>query len=89
MCRRIYALETAFENVRTTSDWRQPKGAAALRWKSKVRWDLANKIDVRAVWGDVESEPGIERELQYRLKERALLNKYVEQATAGGTSDED
>eukprot|EP00972_Heterocapsa_arctica_P076194 11241308-Heterocapsa_arctica.AAC.1 len=79
MCRRIYALKKAFENVKTANDWRQPKGAGAAKWKSKVRWDLANEIDIRALSGDVESLPGIDKELQGRLKERALLNKYVDQ----------
>jgi hypothetical protein len=88
MCRRIYALKKAFENVKTANDWRQPKGAGAAKWKSKVRWDLANEIDIRALAGDVESLPGIDKELQGRLKERALLNKYVDQVTAGGAADE-
>ena len=88
VCRRIYALKKAFELVKTASDWRQPKGAAASKWKSKVRWDLANEIDVRALSGDSEALPSVDRELQSRLKERALLNKYVENATSG-TVEED
>eukprot|EP00972_Heterocapsa_arctica_P019583 2890142-Heterocapsa_arctica.AAC.1 len=52
MCRRIYALKKAFENVKTANDWKQPKGSAAAKWKSKVRWDLANEIDIRALSGD-------------------------------------
>jgi hypothetical protein len=88
LCRRILALETAFENVKSMKDWRQPSGTASRRWKSKVRWDLAGRIDVRAVSGDTESEPGIEGYLQHRLKERALLNKYVDQVTVGGAADD-
>ena len=73
IARRIYALKKAFENVRNAHDWRQPKGAAGSKWKSKVRWDLANEIDLRALSGEVGALPGVDKELQGRLKDRALL----------------
>ena len=82
IARRIYALKKAVENVRAVNDWRQPKGAAGSKWKSKVRWDLANEIDLRALSGELEALPGVDKELQGRLKDRALLTKYVEQAAA-------
>ena len=81
IARRIYALKKAFESAHSVNDWRQPKGAAASKWKSKVRWDLANEIDVRALSTAGESLPDIDRELQLRLKDRALMQKYVDQAT--------
>ena len=80
IARRIYALKKAFEAVTSINDWRQPKGAAASKWKSKVRWDLANEIDVRALSTAGESLPDIDKELQVRLKDRALMQKYVDQA---------
>ena len=70
IARRIYALKKAFENVRNASDWRRPKGAAGSKWKSKVRWDLANEIDLRALSGEVEALPGVDKELQGRRKDR-------------------
>ena len=89
LARRIYALKKAFENVKNANDWRQPKGAGAAKWKSKVRWDLANEIDLRALTGDMESIPSVDKELQARMKERALLHKYVDQAATAGASVED
>ena len=87
IARRIYA--NAFENVRNASDWRQPKGAAGSKWKSKLRWDLANEIDLRALSGEMEALPGIDKELQCRLKDRALLTKHVGQAAAvAGVAEE-
>eukprot|EP00972_Heterocapsa_arctica_P038865 5726972-Heterocapsa_arctica.AAC.1 len=87
--RRIYALKKAFEQVRTAGDWRQPRGAAASKWKSKVRWDLANEIDMRALSGEVESLPGVDKGLQTRLKESALLSKHVDQAVSSYGAAED
>ena len=82
IARRIYALKKAFENVRNAIDWRQPKGVAGSKWKSKVRWDFANEIDLRALSGEVEALPGVDKELQGRLKDRAFLMKHVGQAAA-------
>ena len=48
----------------------QPKGAAGSKWKSKVRWDLENEIDLRALSGEVEALPGVDKELQGRRKDR-------------------
>ena len=90
LARRIYALKKAFEQVKCANDWRQPKGAASSKWKSKVRWDLANEIDMRALSGEVENLPGVDRELQARMRERALLSKYVDNAVtaSGGVAEE-
>ena len=89
VCRRVYALKKAFEGVKCAADWRQPKGAAASKWKSKVRWDLANEIDMRAVLGDTDALPAVDRELQGRLRDRALMSKYIEGAAAGAPVGED
>ena len=89
VCRRIYALKKAFEQVRSSADWKQPKGAAASKWKSKVRWGLANEIDLRALSAEGESLPEVDKELQARLKDRALMSKYVDGLAVPGTADED
>ena len=89
VCRRIYALKKAFESVKCQSDWKQPKGASAQKWKSKVRWDLANEIDIRALIGDTEALPTVDKELQNRLKEKALMNRYIENVAGAGAVEED
>ena len=61
------------------NDWRQPKGGAASKWKSKVRLNLANEIDVRALSASGDAIPIVDRELQSRLKDRAMMQKYVDQ----------
>ena len=55
-----------------------------------MRWDLANEIDMRALSGEVENLPGVDRELQARMRERALLSKYVDNAVtaSGGVAEE-
>ena len=80
VCRRIYALKKAFAHVKTANDWRQPKGASASKWKTKVRWDLAEQIDLRCLSGEGESLPEVDKELQTRLKDKALLSKYMDGA---------
>ena len=82
-------MKKAFESVRNISDWRQPKGAAASKWKTKVRWDLANEIDLRALAAETESLPSVDWELQGRLKERALLTKYIEASPAAAATEDD
>ena len=64
------------------NNWRQPKGGAASKLKSEVRWDLANEIDVRALSASGDAIPSLDRELQSRLKDRAMMQKYVDQAAA-------
>ena len=88
VCRRIYALKKAFEQVKTAADWKQPKGAAASKWKSKVRWDLANEIDMRALMGETDAIPEGDRELQARLRDRALMNKWID-ANQGSKNDQE
>ena len=45
-----------------------------------MRWDLANEIDLRALSGESDALPEVDKELQARLKDHALMNKYVESA---------
>ena len=89
LCRRIYALKKAFESVRSVGDWRQPKGAASSKWKSKVRWDLANEIDLRSLSAEGESLPAVDKELQSRLRDKALLHRFVEGSPTGGHIEEE
>ena len=77
LCRRVYAIHRAFANVRRADDWRQPKGAGAAKWKSKVRWDLADEIDWRAITEDDSLLPGVEKDIQDQLQRKALLRRYI------------
>ena len=88
VARRIYALQKAFHNVQSAADWRQPKGAQASKWKSKVRWDLASEIDWRCLSQDNEILPEVEVELQQRLSHRANTARAMA-ATASPTAGEE
>ena len=82
VCRRIYALKRAFAEVKKVDDWRQPKGTAANKWRSKVRWDLANEIDWRAITSNDSVLPGVERELQDCMHKKAVSAKYLAEPAA-------
>ena len=88
LCRRIYGLKRAFREVKCGTDWKQPKGPTGAKWKSKVRWDLANEIDLRALQEDDEEIPELEQELQTRLKDKALMAKALG-ASSAAVEDED
>ena len=69
-------------------DWCQPKGAGAAKWKSKVRWGLAQDIGWRALEADDEDIPEIEKELQTRLRDKALAHRYL-QVQDGALEDDE
>ena len=75
ICRRIYGLKRAFRDVKSLGDWKQPKGNAGQKWRSKVRWDLSAEIDWRSLQEDDEEIPEAEHELQLRMKDKALMAK--------------
>ena len=65
----------------------QPKGAAANKWKSKVRWDLLGEIDITSMDKDQEMIEGVEKEIKDRLYQKALVSKYLAQVPAGSEED--
>ena len=81
---RVYALRRAFSDVKGINDWRQPKGANAAKWKSKVRWDLANAVDLRSLNEMCELIPNVEADISKALRDKALFLKYL---TDGGSPD--
>jgi hypothetical protein len=88
ICRRIYGYQRAFDAVKTQADWKQPKGSAASKWKSKVRWDLLPEIDLEALDGEDAIIQPMERDLQKRLEKKALMHKYLAKSLeAGGTAE--
>ena len=88
LCRRIYAIRRAFREVHCLSDWKPPKGAGA-KWKSKVRWDLANEIDWQGIVRDKDDLPELEKEVTDRLKEKALITKTLNTTTSEAVEVED
>ena len=53
------------------------------------RWDLAAEIDWRALEEDDEDLPEIEHELQTRVKDKAILARYLAPGTNAVGEDED
>jgi len=88
LCRRVLAIQRAFQECSSESDWRMPKGANAAKWKSKVRWDLASEID----WGKLSEEalsiPAVEAEIQERLQKKALFQKYLAKSQDSRSAEE-
>ena len=89
ICRRVYGIKRAFRDVKCAHDWKQPKGSGAAKWRSKVRWDLAAEIDWRALEEDDEDLPEIEHELQSRMKDKAILARYLAPGNNPVGEDED
>jgi hypothetical protein len=87
LCRRLYALKRAFQNVQSQQDWKQPKGGAGSKWKTKVRWDLIGEIDVSAMNSNETLIPGVEKEIEARLSQKALLAKYLSKLPEGSEED--
>ena len=77
LCRRIYAIEKAFEAVEKESDWKAPRNAGKT-WKSKVAYHMLDEIDLRSLMGgDKASIRGVDEEVRERLRDKALLAKAV------------
>jgi hypothetical protein len=87
LCRRLYALKRAFQNVQSLQDWKQPKGGAGSKWKSKVHWDLIGEIDVSSMNSNETLIPGVEKEIEARLSQKALLAKYLSKLPEGSEED--
>eukprot|EP00969_Alexandrium_andersonii_P064978 2861495-Alexandrium_andersonii.AAC.1 len=62
ICRKIYGLLRAFENVHCEGDWRQPKGSGAGKWKSRVKWTLLKEYDVQSLESTAWSIPSADAE---------------------------
>ena len=86
---RIYALRRAFADVRCASDWRLPKGANPSKWRSKVRWDLANAVDMRVLSEGDGLIRGVEADISKVMQERALFAKYLDKGGSPNTPEEE
>ena len=77
ICRRLHGLQLAFAEVRRLSDWKQPKGQAGQKWRSKVQWDLCAQYDVRSLDEQELQIPAADEEVRLRLEKKALFNKHL------------
>ena len=76
--RRLYGIERALENVRSESDWKQPKGGFK-GWKTKVQYHVLEQIDVGGLDKDGIGIEAVDKEVRARLQEKALLSKALAQ----------
>ena len=45
LARKVLGLIRAFDRVSCLSDWSRPKGKEGEKWKTKVDWDAAWRVD--------------------------------------------
>ena len=75
LCRKIYGLLRAFEDVSCEDDWRQPRNHSG-KWRSKVKWDLLREYDVQSLESSEWAIPEADDEVSERIKKKALFNKH-------------
>ena len=76
ICRRMYGLTRAFEDVQRESDWQKPKNHQG-KWRSKVKWQLLEEYDVKALGQNECAVPEADEEVSQRLKQKALFAKHL------------
>ena len=45
LCRKVFGLIQAYDKITCMADWSRPRGKDGDKWKSKVNWDAARRID--------------------------------------------
>ena len=88
ICRKLYGLLKAFEDVKCEADWKQPKGAGSGKWKSKVKWQLLQEYDVKALESSDWAISGADQEVADRLQRRALFQKHLSKVEETGLKDD-
>ena len=78
ICRRIYGLARAFEDVHKEADWQKPRNFQG-KWKSKVKWQLLEEYGVRALEHNELAVPEADEEVVQRLKTKALVATHLGQ----------
>eukprot|EP00972_Heterocapsa_arctica_P111426 16404941-Heterocapsa_arctica.AAC.1 len=71
ICRRMYGLTRAFEDVTKESDWQKPKNHQG-KWRSKVKWQLLEEFDVKALEQNEYAVPEADEEVATRQAESPL-----------------
>ena len=67
------------------SDWKQPKGPAGQKWKSKVQMGFYNRIEKDAVEGSSKRYAPLESEMRDDMQSEALFAMY--QSRVGEVED--
>ncbi|CAK0898848.1 unnamed protein product, partial [Prorocentrum cordatum] len=86
---RVYAPKRAFEDVAGIVDGKQPRDSGADKWKSRVCWDLTDKLDGRPLTEGEEALTGKERYLTARLQQRVLQHAYPQMEGSDAATEED
>ena len=86
MCRRIYGLIKAFEEVNEEADWKMPRGGPK-NWKSKVKWQLLKEYDVQSLESSEWDIPEADQEVSDRLQRKALFAKHLSKVEAASPNE--
>ena len=76
ICRKLYGLVRAFEDVQSEAGWKQPRDHKG-KWSSKIKWQLLHEYDVRSLESTEWAVPEADEEVSERLKRRALIAKHL------------
>jgi hypothetical protein len=79
LCRRAYGLERAYEDCAKESDWRRPENSKS--WKTKVKWDLCDRYDLRGMSQRGTRIPLADKEARGEMETEAAFNKYYQKVT--------
>ena len=74
MARRAYGLERAHEDCSTELDWKRPDNAK--NWRSKVKWDLCDRYDVRGQNMRTARVREADKEVQDSLENDVAFTQY-------------
>ena len=76
--------ENCSGKVKKLADWKQPRGQAGQKWKTKVQWAIADEYDALALQtSDVMIEEA-DDEVRKRLEKKALFQKYLDKSGIEG-----
>ena len=81
LCRRIYGLIKAFEEVQEEGDWKMPRNAPKT-WRTKVKWQLLKEYDVQSLESSEWDIPEADQEVSDRLQRKALFAKHLSKVEA-------
>lgn len=87
VARTLAGYFRALERARSKSGWKQPKGPAGQKWKSKVQMEFFDRIDWDKVEGSSRRFAPLEREMQDDMQQEATFEKY--HSKVGGRADEE
>ena len=75
ICRKIYGLLRAFEDVHGLDDWKAPRNHSG-KWRSKIKWDLLKEYDVQALESSEWSIADADDEVSERVRRKALFAEH-------------